>query len=627
MKRWLLPGGSYQAAAWILLLVATLLLPFAVLPAATDSFILPKIILLQVLALLGGGALFAAMARGQRFTIHFEPVGGLLVLFLLWQAASLIWSPTRALTLAEVGEQATYIFLYFYLGVAVAGMRSRVLRLLQALLLGSLGVALLVLVQDFRAAFAPESIAVKQVLGDWRDALSAVSLGNTSHLGDLLALGSIGWLASFFMALGWIRWVAVGALIVHSAALIVCWSVHSNLSLIIACAAFAWLMRPFLPRRALPRIAIPGAVLLVGWLAVVGFHAIDHPLNPHGSAVWSDGSRSGGIFQQAFSSPRWTSGLDTRLAIWLTTLDIVRENGWLGTGAGTFTWIYPATTTPLVYNNPSLAMYSGSWTNAAHNEVLQTWAELGIVGVFLLLAIVAASLMATMRRLRQFPSAGTAMLLAASASGLLAIVLQAQMNFPLQLPLSSFLFILLLAMPVLLPRSVAEPAELLVPVERPYGPLQVGVTMLNMSHPIMVFFRLELPRAMAAVVPVLVLAVALAASWQAVQPLHADIAYRPVREARLRLRQSGQPAASENLIAMARGVLAIWPGHVDCRSALQDMLLLKSRFEEVVEETPLVLQRLNATEVYARREAALRALGREQEANRDRRIITARQPR
>ena len=130
-------------------------------------------------------------------------------------------------------------------------------------------------------------------------------------------------------------------------------------------------------------------MLAAGFAAVVAVLVLDHPANPHGSRVWAGGDgRTGGIFAQAFSSQRWHEGGETRIAIWLTTLEMIREQPWLGVGAGNHAYNYPATMSPIVMNDPKLARYSSTWTNAAHNDVLQAWAETGIVGVFILVAMV-----------------------------------------------------------------------------------------------------------------------------------------------------------------------------------------------------------------------------------------------
>ncbi|MBI1291058.1 hypothetical protein GC173_07415, partial [bacterium] len=405
------------------------------------------------------------------------------------------------------------------------------------------------------------------------------------------------------------------------------WSVHSNISLILAGAILlytAWDKGPV--RRLVRRGRSLIVALLIGWAAITAFYVLDLPVSPHSSAVWSpkEEPEMGGIFGQAFSSSRWTSGLDTRKAIWLNTLEIVRHHPWLGTGVGTFTWVYPATISPIVQNDEALSAWSGSWTNAAHQELLQTWAELGIVGAALLVVMVSLSIRLYWTRLRGGASGATSVLLAVGIAGLVAILFQCQMNFPLRMPTGTFHFFLFLVIPLLLPRSAGESWDLDVPVERPYGPFNVGIMMRNMAYPTELSLRISLESLPARALAAVVLALGLVLLVPISAPLRADLAYRQVRETKLR---AGQGVGSiDRVIPLADKVLAVWPGHVDCRSARQDALLATGKFQEVIDETPLVLEKLNAVEVRLRRALALDALGKTGESTEDWREVFRRRP-
>lgn len=67
-----------------------------------------------------------------------------------------------------------------------------------------------------------------------------------------------------------------------------------------------------------------------------------------------------------------------RWLIWQSTLKAIAENGYLGTGLGTFKLFYPQ------FRNP---MEHGTTGNMAHNDYLQFALEIGLPGVMLFLAI------------------------------------------------------------------------------------------------------------------------------------------------------------------------------------------------------------------------------------------------
>lgn len=590
------------------------------------------------------GLWLAAGFFGREARVLFQPLNGLLLLLLLWMGLSLFWSKTPVLTLEATWYFAGVLLLVIVYQGLVEGNRTRLLRVAQVLMLSSLVVAIWVLLWDFRAGFSPGSFGVRRTLGDWRDYLSVVAFGNTSHIADFLVFGFLAWLGSFFLARGkFSRSLSIGALWLHAAALIVCWSVHSNLSVLVAATLAGWLLWRHFGKKIYRQRQKGWLILAAGWMVVVLFYVVDHPVNPHGSAQWGpvvtaeyqqaglplpDGGFSGGIFSQAFASPRWIAGWNTRVAIWLTTLEIIRAHTWLGTGAGTFTYVYPATISELVLNNPDLRPYSGSWTNAAHNDLLEFWAELGIPGAFLLVLLVAVSIKQHWDRLQAGTSNGNAVILSMSLAAIVAICLQSQMNFPLQLPVSTVLFFLLLGTPFLLPVKGHETRDLQVPVERHYGPVALGIRMKNMAYPTEVSLRWvgEQP-GVAKGLAVGMVVLMLLPAWWSLQPLRADIVYRDVRERKLRAAVMGMtPDAARAIFEGSNRVLAIWPGHVDCRSAYQDALVEAGRYEEVLVQTPLVLKKLNATEVYVRRAVALEALGRGGEAIADWDEVFSRRP-
>lgn len=610
------PEQPLAGAAWLLVLLTLLALPHLVISAATDSFLLPKQVIFQcVTALLTALAIGAAFFRGE-FRIHLQATNGFVLLFLIWSAISILWSQSHDLAVADVARFA-WLILFSFLVQSFCTSRKHLLLGTYALAASSFAMAVMTLVTDFRRAFGSGAVVVRQVLGDWRDVISTVGLGNTSHLGDFLVLGFLVWTGIFLVARR--RWLAVAAIIslaLHAAALIVAWSVHSNLSLIISAAALLFLLRDYGLSEIVKRSRRRMAALFIGFAIVVGFFVIDHPLNPHGSAVWKrTETASGGIFSEAFGSERWTSGLDTRYAIWLTTLEIIRNHAWLGTGAGNFVYTYPATISQLVQSNPKLAPYGASWTNAAHNEILQIWSDLGIIGLALFVLMIGAAMKAYWDRLHAGTSFGNAMILSVGFCALIAMCLQMQMNFPLRLPVSSMLFFLLLALPHLVPAGTQDEPQLLVPVQRDIGPLSLEVTMKNMSHPTAISFLFSTPKAVGVIAIIVLLALAGAAFLPLSRPLRADIAYREIYSTQLDpFRRSPARVA---LFPKCEAVLKIWPGHVDCRSRYQEMLLLEGEFQKVVEQTPLVLRKLNAIEVYERRALALEALGRESEATAD----------
>lgn len=603
------PPAWPRAGFWILAAMVGAV-PLVVVPWAQDSFIVPKETLTTGLSLLAFGVWLACACRGQALRVALAPLPLLVALYPLWMLVSALWADAPALALDEARRWGAWAMLALAAQGLLAGDRRRLLALATLLWGASVVVAAWAVALDFVHAFGGGT-SVRAVLGDWRDVVAVASMGNTGHVADFIVMGFLLSLAALAFARSRaVTWVVLGALWLQAAALIVAWSVHSNASLLIAAGLWVWLLRgerdnDALRRRAARRLAIAAA----GWALVVAFFVVDHPMNPHGSAVWADeGSTArGGIFAQAFASERWQAGGETRVGIWLITLEIVRTHALLGVGAGNFTHAFPGTISELVARNPSLDVYHGTWTNAAHNDVLQAWSETGVVGLFLLAALIAATFHAMASRWED-TSRGNRLILATSAAMLTAMLLQGMMSFPFELPVPRTLLALLIAVPVVLPPRGGV-WDLMMPVRRSYPGMQLGIMLKNMQTPTEVRAEADLgPRGNAALAWTFVVVGALAFAW-AQTPLAANIAYRSVYD---QTRTPGFPR-DDNALRVAterlRDVLAIDGGFVDARSALTDLLVRGGRWNEAIEEGALTRRRLNATEVWVREGVAQDALG------------------
>jgi O-antigen ligase len=606
----------WALAPFWLLTALVLLLPLFVWFPAQDSFVLPKRVLLGAGTVLLAAGVLALSAFGLVARLPLHPVNGFLLGILAWQALSVTWSQAPALAWDQVRETGLLVLFALAAQSLLMHDRRRLLALVWVFCGACALVALWAVVLDFAAAFAPDALPVRRVLFDWRDVVSTASLGNSGHVADLVTMG---FLATLAVALTTRSRVAFGmaavVLWLESAALIVAWSVHSNLSLVVGSAVLVALGRDWRERRSWRRrLRQRLAVLAVGWALVVGFYTIDHPANPHGSRVWAgDSGASGGIFAQAFQSERWKAGGPTRLAIWYTTLEVVRAHPWLGAGAGNFTFVYPATRSALVENDERLAPYAGSWTNAAHNDLLQVWSETGILGVFLLVGLVGVAFFEMNRLRKEERSPGNRLVLAGAMAMLTAFCVQAQMNFPLELPVSSALFVVLLGVPVVLPRRSGV-RDLLMPVWRDFGPLRIGIMLKNMQWPTEFHVGFQAGRALTTVFVAVVLVAGGWGAWGATAPLRSSVVYRGVYEGMRRPEGLASPAQVEILVRQARRALAIDPRNIDCRSGLTDLLVRTGRHSEALAELPEVRRRLNAFEVFLREAVALDATGRGEEA-------------
>jgi hypothetical protein len=161
------------------------------------------------------------------------------------------------------------------------------------------------------------------------------------------------------------------------------------------------------------------AVLLLLLHTLIQFHQI-HPHQPN-------------IIEEAFGSGRWKEGGSSRLVIWGGSLSMITERPITGWGAGNFTYGYPQVQNRFVGPEHELARAVGQWTNAAHNTLMQTWAELGLVGLLALIALVWVWFGAMRSALRYGNPINDDIRLAATSMAIMGCA-HSMMNFVLQLP-------------------------------------------------------------------------------------------------------------------------------------------------------------------------------------------------
>lgn len=137
-----------------------------------------------------------------------------------------------------------------------------------------------------------------------------------------------------------------------------------------------------------------------------------------------------------------TDSAQLRLRIWTVAIDVWRAFPWLGSGLNTFG------TSTVFYQRPGLAHYQ-----EAHNDYLQLLAEGGLVaGAFLFMGI-AGTAVGVRRRFAVDRQPESYWARVGAVIGLVAIAVQSLMEFSLQIPGNTALFVVLLAL------ALYEPAE------------------------------------------------------------------------------------------------------------------------------------------------------------------------
>ncbi len=392
------------------------LLPIFIIPSAYDSYVMPKWALLQSFTLLfvAGIMILPQTKISLRKTILIP-----LFVWTLWLVCTAFFAQSKALAITDIGHWLFILLLYSVFCVVIDSF-EKLQRMMMSLLGAGLITAVWILLLDYHVIGA----GLISKLPDWRGYLVA-GMGNSDYVaGFLAAIWPVG--LNFYLTSesrkGLWFWGTLLSLI--AAALIVTYSVGSNGGLIIGLLVMLILClyyrKEWFVRKIQHRLLGLGGILLL----IILFYSVPNPWNGRGMS----------IFQQAFGSWRWKEGGDTRFVIWWNTLEIIKAHPITGVGAGNFTLRYLDTVSSHVLNNPQYRLYSGEYTNAAHNEILQAWAETGIVGVLLLLLIVGYVISLYVKALKGKLLPDQRVLIIGCLSGGIALGLYGMMSYPLHLP-------------------------------------------------------------------------------------------------------------------------------------------------------------------------------------------------
>jgi O-antigen ligase len=316
---------------------------------------------------------------------------------LLWTALSAAWSDSVPRTVDEV--ERTLIYLAAIGAVTFVVSSEKVAFLLGGVLAAVVGVSLYALAQD--PSGHSQTRPLSGPLGYWN------ALGILDAIGLLLALG---FAVSSHQPRG-LRLGALAALPLLATTLYLTYSRGSLAALGVGLLLFVLCHPRVSERRLRPRAAV---------LTVVAVVAVCTALVLTGGA-----GRLVGKTYRAFNSPPSSGGKPSqrllslsgnfRSKYWRVAWDEYSAHPWLGSGAGTF---------DLYWDRDRATIYGA---RDAHNLYLETLAELGPVGLILLLATLALPFLA-LRRGRPDP------VVAAAAGAYLAFLLHALMDWDWEMP-------------------------------------------------------------------------------------------------------------------------------------------------------------------------------------------------
>jgi len=187
-------------------------------------------------------------------------------------------------------------------------------------------------------------------------------------------------------------------------------------------------------------------LLLITLLLITIIYSTDNPLNKSAITV---PQRAMTTFDEQDPS------INTRFLIWKTTLEMIKERPILGSGIGTFKMNYLVYQAEFLKNNPYYIQYSGK-ARDAHNEYLQMWAELGIIGLGIFIGIILMFYSSIINYLKKVnkDNEKDKIIVFGLILGITCFLIHSIFTFPLRVPALGVTFFALLGLTVIYIRKI-----------------------------------------------------------------------------------------------------------------------------------------------------------------------------
>jgi len=185
-------------------------------------------------------------------------------------------------------------------------------------------------------------------------------------------------------------------------------------------------------------------LLLITFLVITVIYSTDNPLNK--SAIT--------VTQRAISTfDEQDPSINTRLLMWRTTFEMIKDRPIFGSGIGAFKMNYLNYQAEFLKSNPYYIEYSGK-ARDAHNDYLQMWAEIGIIGLGIFIGIILMFYSLIIDYLRKNESDNDKIIVVGLILGITCFLIHCLFTFPLHVPALGGTFFALLGLTVIYTRKI-----------------------------------------------------------------------------------------------------------------------------------------------------------------------------
>jgi len=184
------------------------------------------------------------------------------------------------------------------------------------------------------------------------------------------------------------------------------------------------------------------SIILLIIIIIISLFVIPNPLNKSGTVISKIKGRT--------STTQLTKGssIKSRIATWKFTTLMIRDNPLLGSGIGTYKYNTLRYQARFFEQGQNRTIYPYGFAQKAHNEYLQLWAELGIIGLSIFIWLMVSYFNYGIKILQKAKDDYKQGILIGLMGAVVAILVDSLFGFPFHLPASIILFWVVLGLSV-----------------------------------------------------------------------------------------------------------------------------------------------------------------------------------
>ena len=419
--------SDWDEGIFFILAIMVILIPIIFYPYCIPIFKPIKQLMFQLLSLLALVLFLLKLIASKKITWYKAGLDIPVLFYLVFGSLSLIWTANIYHSITALPLFLAAPILYYIISQSIKEQkfieRLLIIIIITGTLLGAYGIFQYFGI-DFK--FWTGNVGRGQVFG---------LFGNVNYFAEFLILPlslTIGLAVSYKNKFN--RLLLIIAVIIMGAALFLTFTRGSYLAIALTIPVLLFVFLKGTTEKAekkyYKKLLLYFLVMIIIGISVI---YIPHPFNQKGTPLGQLRTRT--TIQSLTSG----SSILRRIATWKFTWMMIEDNLLLGSGLGTYDYLSLKYQADFFARNNNRERYPHGFAAQAHNEYLQMWAELGLIGLLLFFVILFFYYRNVLYYIHKVNDKQKALIIS-MAGGVTAILIDAVFGFPLQLTASLSLF-------------------------------------------------------------------------------------------------------------------------------------------------------------------------------------------